>query len=228
LTDSTGIDLIRALKIHNFTSMQNAKIILLQGSDNDRQTYLRSRILGVEHALIKPVSEQRLFGCIAQTTYTPEAFAPSATDHEMNKTMPALELDMGRQRILIAEDVEMNVILLSAILKKLLPNCEIVIAENGAKAIQKFFETKPDLILMDVHMPILDGAAAAKNIRDLTLGTDNPVPIVAVTAGIALDDRERCRDAGMDDFLGKPVSIDAVRAILAKYLNSPATSASHA
>ena len=77
------------------------------------------------------------------------------------------------------------------------------------------------LVLMDCHMPVMDGYAAARAIRELERGRGGHVPIVAMTASALQSDREACIAAGMDDFLSKPVRRDDLRAMIARWIASP-------
>jgi PAS domain S-box-containing protein len=93
-------------------------------------------------------------------------------------------------------------------------------AEDGFAAIRRFQEEDFDLIVMDVQMPGLDGLDTTRRIRSLPGGAD--IPIVALTANAFSEDRRRCLDAGMNDFLGKPVEPEALYAILGSYLGGEA------
>lgn len=95
---------------------------------------------------------------------------------------------------------------------------QVITADNGLEAIERFQENAADLILMDIRMPQLDGLEATRRIRALPGGTT--IPIVALTANAYLEDKTRCLEAGMNDFLAKPVEPEALYAILDKYLVS--------
>ncbi|PKO34353.1 MAG: hypothetical protein CVU34_08070 [Betaproteobacteria bacterium HGW-Betaproteobacteria-7] len=95
-------------------------------------------------------------------------------------------------------------------------------AEDGFAAIRRFQEERFDLIVMDIQMPGLDGLDTTRHIRSLPGGAD--IPIIALTANAYSEDRRRCLEAGMNDFLAKPVEPDALYAVLGKYLNGEPTS----
>jgi signal transduction histidine kinase/CheY-like chemotaxis protein len=105
-------------------------------------------------------------------------------------------------RVLLAEDNEVNRMVLETMLSKL--GCQVDVAGDGASASHAALNKTYDIVLMDCHMPIMDGYAAARRIRAAETG--RRTPIVALTAGVFLEDRASCTAAGMDDFLGKPVS----------------------
>ena len=96
--------------------------------------------------------------------------------------------------------------------------CNVTSVEDGLKALHELQSNSYDLILMDCQMPNLDGFEATARIRNLQ-GDGKDVPIVAMTASVSEGDRQRCLDAGMDDFLAKPVECEKLEAILERWLN---------
>ena len=112
----------------------------------------------------------------------------------------------------------MNLMLLKGILSKLVKNAEFFQAENGLQAIELYKAHSVDLIFMDVQMPELDGNDAAKTIRELETISKVHTPIIALTAGALKDERLKCLDSGMDEFLTKPVEPHHLQAILDKYV----------
>lgn len=108
--------------------------------------------------------------------------------------------------ILVAEDNDVNQILFRTILED--AGWSFKIAENGAEAVEFEARYQPKIILMDVSMPVMNGHEAARSIRKKEQGTDCHIPIVGVTAHAIEGDREKCIEAGMDDYLSKPISPD--------------------
>mgnify|MGYP002650042420 CR=1 FL=1 len=97
--------------------------------------------------------------------------------------------------------------------------CKIVgEAENGVKACQMIRELRPDIVLMDIRMPVMDGLAATRAIRELPRPDARTVPIIAMTANAFADDRQKARDAGMNEHLAKPIDIGRLHQILQKFL----------
>lgn len=114
--------------------------------------------------------------------------------------------------ILVAEDNATNQILIKAILKKL--KHEVTIVENGVDAVNEMKASKEyDLILMDMQMPEMDGVEATRKIRQLSTGQSD-IPIIALTANASEDAKSEVLDAGMNDFLTKPVDIMALKKLL--------------
>lgn len=123
--------------------------------------------------------------------------------------------------ILIAEDNLINMLLIKTILKSLFPKAHLIESQNGQEAIEKFIEETPDLILMDVQMPVLNGLKATERIRSLEVDTN--VPIIALTAGTLKEDRELCLTSGMNDFVSKPIVKDTIKEVILKWRTTTKT-----
>jgi CheY-like chemotaxis protein len=120
--------------------------------------------------------------------------------------------------ILLVDDVEINREIVMALLEPsgVLIDC----AENGYKAVE-MFELNPkryDLVLMDVQMPVLDGYEATKRIRSGSAPNAGAIPVIAMTANVFQEDIARCLACGMNGHLGKPISLEAIVAVLRRYL----------
>ncbi|HIJ63780.1 MAG TPA: PAS domain S-box protein [Rhodospirillaceae bacterium] len=139
-----------------------------------------------------------------------DAAAGVASSAGKAQMVPAL----GNARVLVAEDTETNRDVLKLLLSKFGINAEY--AENGQVALQMAGAASYDLILMDMRMPVMDGLTATRLIRALPgyAGT----PIIALTANAFDEDRQLCLDAGMSDFLSKPLRFDALEKTLSKWL----------
>ena len=131
---------------------------------------------------------------------------------ELVSVIDCSELEL---KILIAEDNVINMLLIKTILKSLFPKAQLIESENGEEAIEKFIETAPDIILMDIQMPLLNGLEATKKIR--TLEFNSTIPIIALTAGTLKEDREHCILAGMNDFISKPIVKDTIKNVILKW-----------
>lgn len=115
--------------------------------------------------------------------------------------------------VLVVEDNVVNQKVLTAMLKKL--HCHIEVACNGMECLKAVEKNKPDIILMDCQMPIMDGIEATRILRERY--SDDALPIVAVTANALSNDRERCYEAGMNDYLIKPVKLETIKDALEKW-----------
>jgi signal transduction histidine kinase len=122
------------------------------------------------------------------------------------------------RRVLLAEDVEINREIVQALLEH--TGVEIDVACDGAEAVKKFSGDPDacDLILMDVQMPVMDGYEATRTIRASSLPRAQTIPIIAMTANVFREDIERCKDAGMNDHIGKPIDVDDVIEKIRQYL----------
>ena len=124
-------------------------------------------------------------------------------------------------RVLLAEDHPVNIIVAEEQLRQL--GCDVVIANDGAEATQLWSKAQQsqvpfDLVLMDWHMPVLDGLGATEAIRQFEAQRDlKPTPIIALTANAMSEDRERCLQVGMDDHLAKPFGRAQLAALLARW-----------
>ncbi|WP_210415543.1 CHASE3 domain-containing protein [Bdellovibrio sp. NC01] len=119
-------------------------------------------------------------------------------------------------RILIAEDNQINQVIITKILEHLGLRCDI--AANGKEVIEALNSRPYDVILMDCHMPEMDGYEATHFIRTSATIVNNKIPIIAMTANAMKEDRDKTLASGMDDFISKPLDKKKVRAILLKWL----------
>jgi two-component system sensor histidine kinase EvgS len=123
-------------------------------------------------------------------------------------------------RILLAEDHPVNQALVRVQLSLRGYTCDIV--EDGVAAMEAMEAQVYDLLLVDCHMPRMDGYAVAREVRRREAGTGRHLPIVAMTADARADQRERCVAAGMDDLLRKPIRLEAFHAVVARWLEGEA------
>ncbi len=139
-----------------------------------------------------------------------EAAAPAGT-HEL----PAVvEIGRASAKVLVAEDLPMNQIIIESLLAR--GGHRVKLVANGAEAVQAVQDDDYDLILMDMEMPEMDGIEATRAIRALGERVRD-IPIVALTANAMLEDAEKCRAAGMNDFLPKPIERVDLMAMVAKW-----------
>lgn len=135
------------------------------------------------------------------------------------KTPLGHSVNFENVRILLAEDHPINAAIAIDILES--KGIEVELAGDGAEAVKRFEQSSPgyfDLILMDMRMPTMGGLEATKAIRDSTHPDAIKIPIIALTANSFQEDRDMAEDAGMDDFLTKPLEIDLLYTVLQKWL----------
>ena len=189
-----------------FTLAENIKnepglrgpLIMMLTSSGRRGDGAHCRELGIAAYLIKPVKQTDLLEAVKLTITT--ASQPNAdliTRHTLR--------EMHRQcRLLLAEDNPVNQKLAARILENY--GHEVTTVVNGQEALKALENGHYHLILMDVHMPLMDGFAATAAIR--ARASDPPgvrLPIIAMTAHALKEDRENCLEAGMDDYISKPI-----------------------
>ncbi|MDR1587689.1 MAG: response regulator, partial [Treponema sp.] len=123
------------------------------------------------------------------------------------------------RRVLLAEDVEINREIVFALLGP--TQIEIDYAENGVEAVRMFGDApeRYEIIFMDVQMPEMDGYEATRRIRALDIPQVKRIPIIAMTANVFKEDIEKCREAGMDGHIGKPIDTAELFAVLNTYLS---------
>jgi len=121
-----------------------------------------------------------------------------------------------RKKILCVEDNSVNMLLVSRIVEA--EGHDLIKAEDGPTAINILQETTPDIILLDINLPGMNGLELARKFKaDAKLA---PVPLVATTAQVLVGDREKCLEAGCDDYLPKPLDIRKLREVLRHYLQN--------
>jgi len=121
-------------------------------------------------------------------------------------------------KVLIVEDNNINSLLAKTLIKKILPNCTIQIASNGIEAIENCKETRFDIIFMDIQMPVMNGYESTIEIRKNKLYKN--IPIIALTAGTVIGEKEKCLEIGMNDYLSKPIVKGSLEHIIANWLKN--------
>lgn len=123
-----------------------------------------------------------------------------------------------RKQVLCVEDNTVNMLLVSRIVEA--EGHELIKAEDGYVALDILNGTVPDIILLDINLPGIDGLELARRFKaDERL---SPVPLIATTAQVLVGDRERCLEAGCDDYLPKPLDIRKLREVIRRYLDDSA------
>jgi CheY-like chemotaxis protein len=156
----------------------------------------RCKELGVAAHLIKPIKQSELFDAIVAALGADQAIVESDADD-------APTIRYTPRHILLAEDSVVNQKLAVGLLAR--HQHDVTVVNNGREAIDALRRQSFDLVLMDVQMPELDGLEATNLIRQHEKQTGGRIPIIAMTAHAMAGDRERCLEAGMDDYIAKPV-----------------------
>lgn len=142
-----------------------------------------------------------------------------AIDKEKNVSENrTLTLENEEPKILIVEDNKINMLLTKTLVKQIIPKCKIYESVDGEKALLKALEVVPDIVLMDIQMPLVNGYEATKKIREIEQFKDTI--IIALTAGTVMGEKEKCIEAGMNDYVPKPIVKKTLEDILEKWLKA--------
>ena len=217
MPEINGIDTIRMIREQLNLTPEKQPVILLHSSSDDIEIYEECKKLGVIFNLTKPVKSSELLQYLKNVNNHQNIIVPEREDIPFSKPFhPSVKAKPG---ILVAEDVLINMILVTTLIKQMIPNVIIYEAKNGSEAYEMTITKKPDLIIMDIQMPIMSGIEATMAIRNYESGKGSRVPIVALTAGAVKGEKEKCLEAGMDDFLTKPLESNRLHEILGKHLS---------
>lgn len=135
---------------------------------------------------------------------------------KMEESIESLVENSNQTKILIVEDNRINMLLAKKLIKKIIPNCVIFEACDGKEAIKLYKKEELDIILMDIQMPKKNGFETTLEIRKLS-HSENP-PIIALTAGIFVEEKQKCLNSGMNDYISKPIIQSELEQILHKWV----------
>jgi two-component system, sensor histidine kinase and response regulator len=189
--------------------------ILMLSSASQPGDIARCGALGVAAYLFKPIKPSELLDAIVR------ALAGAVQRNAPRKEPPVpVDVPGGRRlRILVAEDNAINSLVAVRLLEK--AGHRVVVEINGQEALDALERVSFDLVLMDEQMPIMGGFEAVARIRQREHGTGQHLPIVALTASAMKGDRERCLEAGMDGYVGKPIQEEELFAAIAAVVTGP-------
>jgi len=213
MPEMDGLETIKHISETPEIEAANIPIILLSSSQNDETIQKAIETHKVNISLDKPVKSHQLLQALKSLESTEIQVAQS----NVAKIRASSNLHDERNiTILIVEDNSINIFLASTLLKSIFPQASIIEASNGLQAIQKYADYSPDIIFMDVQMPLMNGYEATQHIR--TQETGHRIPIIAITAGIVKGEKEKCLAAGMDDYISKPIVKNSLENILQLWL----------
>ena len=194
-------------------ALQDAKLILLT-SVGARGDAARMENIGFSAYLSKPIKQSNLFDCIALVLRERDETAAQA-EHVIITSHSLADRRRADCRILLVEDNLMSQEVAKRTLTRL--GYPPVVVDNGLAAVDAYLKGPFDLILMDIQMPVMGGFEATAKIRELEQNTGRHTPIVAMTARATKGDREKCLDAGMNDYMSKPVNVELLRRTIEKW-----------
>ena len=200
-----GVETVR--RIQSLALPQPPAVVMMTASGQDEMV-LERQAAGAQDVLVKPVGASVLFNATAKALRFRHAIASpparSAGEPEVTGTTG---------RVLLVEDNEVNQLVASMMVTH--EGLAVDVAADGSIAVEMVRTRQYDLVLMDMQMPVMDGVQATIEIRKLP-GMQS-LPIVALTANVMDSDRQRCLDAGMNDFVTKPIDIRQLRSVLQRW-----------
>lgn len=203
-----GLETIRKIRETIESNPDELPIMLLHSSSDDQKIIPACKEYSVMHRLIKPLKIQEFYTALSHI---------HSSDFTYKEPEQAEEEGAFKKfTVLVAEDNTVNMLLAKTIVNKIAPNATFVEANNGLEALRYCKNQMPDIILMDVQMPEMNGYEATRQIRELEHHAH--IPIIAFTAGNVKGEREKCIAAGMDDFIVKPVVEENINMIFKKWL----------
>ena len=201
-----GMDGIEtATQLFEQSERKSYKILMLTSSEVMVEEE-RLRSLRIFRHLRKPVTQSELYNAVFEllSSPAPRSDEPVQARVLTSETQTDVESSDETLRVLLAEDNPVNQKVAIGILKK--RGHEVVVAENGQIAVDLLEKDEFDLVFMDMQMPVMGGLEATEAIRVNESGTGRHIPIIALTANAMKGDEERCRNAGMDEYVSKPIS----------------------
>jgi signal transduction histidine kinase/CheY-like chemotaxis protein len=203
-----GIESIRLIRQQTGQINQNPRIVLWHSSSDDESLAEKCKELSIDKQLTKPVKIRVLLQALSEL---------GVPGFKEEKTTGEASLFEGNYNILLVEDNPVNMLLSKTIIRKLIPEALITEAYNGSEAVGICEIKVPDMIFMDLQMPVRNGYEATQEIRKLKNG--QTVPIIALTAGNIKGEKEKCFSVGMNDFLTKPVVEKTISEAIIRWLN---------
>lgn len=205
-----------ATRIQKDKRFDQIPVVLLSSVDNAQ---IDNGAAVFAASISKPVRPSQLMDILARLL-SDEASRSVARVAEAMKAVDAEQasLDDGRPKVLVAEDNVVNQLVVKNMISP--KHYNLIIAENGLKAVELFLSERPAAILMDISMPELDGLEATRRIRAIERERGmQKTPIIAATAHVLEEDRDRCRLAGMNDFIAKPIKKPNLEQTLNKWID---------
>ena len=198
LSETTTINIINELNDLPYIS-----IIVMQNSNSKFNEIGTNKNV---QSIIKPIKHDALQNYFNRNNSENKPSIPNSKEEVLHNAI----------KILIVDDNKINMLLTKTLILKKVPNCIIYEARNGQEAVDLALEHNPDIIFMDIQMPIMNGYKATTEIRK----TNQNTIIIAITAGIITGEKEKCLEVGMNDFIIKPVDKILFETTLFKWINS--------
>ncbi|MDX2471470.1 MAG: response regulator, partial [SAR324 cluster bacterium] len=212
MPELNGLDMARIL--FSDPQLQGIPVLLLT-SFRHKKVVKEAKSFGITHCLRKPVLlADNLFSIMEKCLQQSESTRAEKLRTAVVK--PSLTIVKKKNRLLIAEDDPVNLIVIEGLVKSLGYQTKTV--ANGKEVLEQLEIEAYDLILMDCHMPVLNGWDATREIRNNTKSLYQSIPIIAVTADAMTGDKEKCLATGMNDYISKPLVKDTLEVMIEHWL----------
>ena len=209
-----GIETTRHIRNKLGIEAKDLPIILFSSSSDDDSLQVACQELAIQQRLVKPIKIQQFYEALSRLHTSNDTIQASNTGFADNAIAESFQAKLD---ILLVEDNPVNMLLATTFLNKIVPNATIIKANNGAEALEKFQKKRPDIVFMDIQMPVMNGYETTTAIRTIEAG-GQPVPIIALTAGTVVGEKERCLEAGMSDYITKPVLKATIQKMITKWV----------
>jgi len=210
-----GLQVMKIIRQSEKTKNQN--IIFLHSTNDNETVLIECKAINVKYIMQKPLRMTQLFTMFAKIN------SHSDSDFEIPHTVVQGEQNLAISskiyKVLIVDDNQMNLNLAASLVNINMPNAEIISTQKGTEAKNLYIKHNPDIVLMDIQMPEINGYEASKLIRNTEEDQLHRKPIIALTAGTVSGEKERCQAAGMDDYLPKPLNSKLLFKLFDKYLH---------
>ena len=207
----SGLETIEKIKELFNKQNESSPLIILHTSSEEHDVINSFRQENDSYFLLKPIKSEELYKTLRRAVKNTDKEITAITQPEKETSML-----MHAPKVLLVDDNPVNMVLNHKMLRSLVPDAQLTEATDGLQAVLQCKEKTFNIILMDVQMPVMDGLEATKQIR--LLPEYSNVPIIGVTAGNVLGEKEKCLDSGMNDFLPKPLRQADLLEMLKKYI----------
>jgi two-component system sensor histidine kinase/response regulator len=207
-----GMDGMETARRIRALALASPPMLLMVTAHGREEVRKEAEDAGIQHVLIKPVSASILFDC-TMNALGGRLTEPAPASPPSGVVDPRLATLRGA-RILLVEDNDINQLIARALLEDV--GLVVEVADNGQIALERVQKSAYDLVFMDMQMPVMDGVTATREMRKLQ--QLEQLPIVAMTANAMELDRRKCMDAGMNDFLVKPIDQQDLLGILLRWI----------
>lgn len=212
----SGLETIEKIKELFIQNHETSPLVILHTSSEEHDVINSFRQDENSYFLLKPIKSEELYQTLKRAVQDNVKEIPAAPESEMETSLFPPDLS-----VLLVDDNPVNMVLNNRMMKSLIPDAQLTEATNGLEALEQCKSKHFSVILMDVQMPVMDGIEATKQIRLLPGYQDTP--IIGVTAGTIIGEKEKCIMSGMNDFLPKPLRQADLFEMLTKYISGNKT-----